>query len=589
MIDCCDKFSKRLLICTMNLGMFMGLTGYALAESAPTPGKVAMLRFDAIVELNAPLCRTHVVLFARYWVSPEVYRAAVVWAEPHAGSLNFPIYPPTLNVVSDREAFRVEHQFKHMYDGVFPRPLGQRGAFLHKFNSYHFSDIRFAEQEALNLRIQASDIQPLKKADGPDGERVFKVSAPRASGEPKQYLAKLSFHTTKGRLDELRLLDAEGGLLQSVEYEYTNQKDKKSQLHRQNVLLPQRPITVGFKGKGPTITIAGEKRRYSELEATHHQGGRKCMVDYQPMEIGGRRVPLPVRITVYRADAKLVLRSARLYNFTHCELSADDVKKSAEQFSFFDRNEIKCRELLLKYWVKEPADVAQADRKTLEQLRTHFADKFVAGLTIGEQLRHVNVLLQLDWMLGHTAGLERDFQRYVYLLAVNDLDRMVLVGGQHAIEMTIRWGQIDVADKLLDTWLGVSVPRNDVESALNFANDSVRKKRFWTIVKLMDKVLEKSQLSASQRFVAQALRCMGLAQVYEMVKDPDRIKTELGIAQAWWVSSQMSTESLRRNLSQGMFEAKQFFAGLDRPTRQYKALKAKLEKVHLDTLNAEDE
>jgi len=166
---------------------------------------------------------------------------------------------------------------------------------------------------------------------------------------------------------------------------------------------------------------------------------------------------------------------------------------------------------------------------------------------------------------------------------------MILVGGQHAIEMTIRWGQIDVADKLLDTWLGVAVPRNDVESVLNFANDSVRKKRFWTIVKLMDKVLEKSQLSASQRFVAQALRCISLAQVYEMVKDPDRIKTELGIAQAWWVSSQMSTESLRGDLRKGMCEAKQLFAGLDQPTRQHKALRAQLEKVHLDTQNAEDE
>lgn len=589
MIYCCAKFSKRLLICALNLGMFLSLSGYALAKSAPAPDKVAMLRFDATVELNAPLCRTDVVLFARYWVSPEFYRVAVVWAEPHAGSLNFPIYPPTLNVVSDREAFRVEHQFKHMYDGVFPRPLGQRGVFRHKFNSYYFSDIRFAEQEALNLRIKASDIQPLKKTVGGDGERVFDVSLPRPSDESGQDLARLSVRTTKGRLDELRLLDAKGGLLKNMEYEYTRQKDKKSQLHRQNVLLPQRPITVGFKGKGPTITIAGEKRRYSELETTHHQGGRKCMVDYQPMEIGGRLVSLPVRITVYQADAKRFLRSARLYNFTHCELSADDVKKSSEQFSFFDRNETKCREMLLKYWFKDPADVAQADRKTLEQLRTHFTEKSVAGMTAGEQLRRVNVLLQLDWMLGHTARLERDFQQYVSLLAANDLGRMVFVGGQHAIEMTIRWGQVAVADRLLEAWLDTAMSRNDVESALDFAGVSIRRGRFWTIVKLMDKVLETPQLSPSQRFVAQALRCAGLARVYEMVEDPDHIKTELGIAQAWWVSSQMSTESLRRDLRQGMCEAKQLFAGLDQPTRQHKVLRAQLEKVQLDTQNAEDE
>jgi hypothetical protein len=565
--------------------MLPALTGHAPAESAPAPDKVATLRFDAIVELNAPLCRTHVVLFARYWVSPEFYRVAIVWAEPHAGSLNFPIYPPTLNVVSDRKAFRIENQIHHIYDGAFPKPLGRRGPFRHKFNSYYFSDIRFAEQDALDLRIGAVDIGPLKKTGEADAERIFDVNLPGPGDGSGQKPARLSVRAANGRLDELRLLDVEEGLLKSIRYEYKEQKDG-GQLHKQIVLLPERPITVGFRGKGPTITIGGEKRQYSQLETTHHQGGRKCIVDYQPIEISGRQVSLPVHINVYSGDENRILRSAKLYNFTHCQISTDQLKEAAERFSFLDGDETKCREMLLKYWLKDPAEIAQADVKTLERLRAHFAERSAAGMTAGEQLRRVSILLQLDWMLGYMPQLERDFREYLSLLVSNDLGRMVLVGGQNAIEMTSRWGQLDTADSLLDTWLDVAVSQNDVESALNFAADSVRKKRFWTTAKLMDKVLQEPQLSRSQRFVAQGLRCIGLARVCEMIKDPDHIKTELGIAQAGWVSYQTSAESLRTDIRQSMSEAKQLFAGLDQPTRDHKVLRAQLEKVHVEPQNA---
>jgi hypothetical protein len=245
--------------------------------------------------------------------------------------------------------------------------------------------------------------------------------------------------------------------------------------------------------------------------------------------------------------------------------------------------------MLLKYWLKDPAEVAQADVKTLKRLRAHFADKSTAGMTAGVQLRRVNILLQLDWMLGYMPQLESDFREYLSLLVSNDLRRMILVGGQHAVEMTSRWGQLDRADSLLEIWLDVAVSQNDVESVLNFASDSVRKKRFWTIARLMDKVLETRRLSPAQRFVAQALRCTGLARVCEMLEHPDSIRKELDIAQAGWVSYHVGAESLRRDLRQSMDEAEQLFAGLDQPTRQHKALRAQLEKVHLGTEDAEDQ
>ena len=571
-MDCRSTFKKSVLIWALNLGTVFGLISNTMANEVPTHDKTGLLQFDSIIELNAPLCRTHVVLFARYWVSSDSYRITVVWAEPHAGSMNYPIYPPSVNVTSNNGVFMIEHQFQHIYDCVFPKPIEQHGPFRHQFNSYYFSEIRFAEQDALDMRIYSSDIGPLKKTG------IYDVNIPEKSDGSRQKLARLSVRATEGRLDELRLLDDEGKLLKNIEYKYKEQSDG-SQLHKQSVLLPERPITVGFKGKGPTITTGGEKHQYSELETIHHQGGRKCIVDYQPIKIGVRTETLPCRITVYSGDGNRVLRSAKLYNFNQCQISTDQLEEAAKLFSFLNGEETMCREMLLKYWLKDPAEIEQADVKTLERLSARFAEKTTVGMTIGEQLRRVNILMQLDWMLGYMPQLEKDFEEYLSLLVSNELGRMVLTGGQNGIEMTSRWGQFDTADSLLDIWLDVAVSQNDIDSVLNFATDTIRKKRFWTTVKLMDKILETSQLSASQRFVAQALRCIGLARLSGMLDNPDRNKTELDIAQAGWVSYQISAESLRKSAIQGLVEAKRLYNALDNPTREQKGLRAELEKI----------
>ena len=209
-------------------------------------------------------------------------------------------------------------------------------------------------------------------------------------------------------------------------------------------------------------------------------------------------------------------------------------------------------------------------------------------MTVGQKLRRLNMLLQLDWILGHRPRLERDFQEYVSLLTANDLNQMIFVGGKHAIELTIRWGQLASADKLFETWLDAAVSRNNVDSALDFAAMSIWRDRFCIIARLMERVLQTPRVSPSQRFVAQALRCTSLARAHEKLKDPDSVKKKLGIAQARWVSSKMSTEALRRDLMQGITDAKQLFAGLDQPTRQQNALKVQLDKISQKTAKAEN-
>ena len=166
-----------------------------------------------------------------------------------------------------------------------------------------------------------------------------------------------------------------------------------------------------------------------ELETIHHAGSRKCSVDYESTKMGDKLLALPVRVAVCTADEQTVLRSSRLFNFKQVELDSDQVRKSAEAFSSFDSRDWKCREMLLRYWMKDPAEVEDEDSKTLRQLRVHFENVSIVNKTAGEQLRRINMLLQIDWILGDSEQLKKHFQQYLDTLSANDMDRMVLVGG----------------------------------------------------------------------------------------------------------------------------------------------------------------
>ncbi len=583
-MDSHAKLTKPLLLCTLTLALFLAPAFDSRGNHAPKGVKLAAtVRFDAVIELNAPLCRTHVVIFARYWVSPEAYRAAVVWAEPYAGSLNFPVYPPTLNVAADPKAFSIAHQFQHMYDGAFTTPIGPRGPFYHKFNSYHLSDIRFAHQDALDLRIRLDDIGLLKNAALPTGERTLDVSRTPGNDKAAADPAKLKVRAAEGRIEQLQLLASDGALLKSIGYEYAKHNDT-TLLQKQNVLLPERPITVGFKGQGPKITIDGQTRQYSQLRTAHHAGGRKCIVEYQPVEIAGRNVPLPARITVYTADGKSILRSARLFNYTTSKLTPEQIKKAADEFSLFDPDLAKSRELLIKYWLRDPKDIPRADAATLERLHARFSREAPAANTPGQKLRRVNVLMKTDWMLGDSPRLETHFKHYLSLLADNHLDRMILFGGRNIIDTTLRWGQPAAADSLLDTWLKLALSQNDADPILDFADANLKRGRLWTIAGLIEKLLDHTTpLSPSQRFAAEALRATALARMHQVLQEPPRAKGDFAIAQAAWIASKTDTGTLNTQLTAGITRARKSFVALEAPTRRDKALMAQLDRILPET------
>jgi hypothetical protein len=416
-------------------------------------------------------------------------------------------------------SFTITHQLVHTYDGVFAKPLAPRGPFRHRFNSYPFSEIRFAEQEALELRQALRG----RQGAGSTGAGPFR---------------------------------------------------------NREILLPEKSIMVGFRGKGPVVTIAGESRQYSELEIPYPAGGRRYVVDYQEQNIDGQLLALPARITIYSGDGQRLLRAVRLSGFVACPHTAEQIQGEARRFSCFDSNEVRCRELLIQYWMKSPGDIAAIDVEELRALRTRLGSRSCAPTTAGEQLKRVNELLEMDWMLADAARLEQDFRDYLSLLSSHCLGRMILFGGQNVIDTTIRWGALTSGEKLLSLWLEAASSQNDVASILEFAGANIGTGRVWTTVRLLDRILKDSGISANQRFTAQAYRCVALARICEMIRDPNHTpRSELDVAQTRWVLAHDSPESLTTQLMTNLEAARRTYATIGEPTRQERTTRRKLEAL----------
>jgi hypothetical protein len=558
------------------------LVGSVFAPRAMSSNRTLGVQFDAILELNAPLCRTHVGLFARYWVSPQFYRAAVVWAEPHEGSLNFPIYPPTLSVASDPNTLTINHQFQHIYDGVFRKPFEPRGPFQHRFNAYALADIRFAEQEALAQRIYISDLKGFVN-EGEMHEQIVDIPSGGGDARVARGVAQIRARRSQGRLDDLYLLDPNGRLLKSINYEYGD-ADNDSPLLRERVFLAEHPIMVGFNRGGPTITISGATRQYSRLETMLHEGGRQCIVDFGMQRIGRRSLSLPVRIVVYSGDQRQVLRSVRLYNFVACGPTADRVEAEARRYAGFDANDMGCREMLLKHWMKPPQGIPATDVNTLRHLRTCFANAHRTDGTAGQELKRINGLLQVDWMLADVNRLEEDFREYLSLLAASQLQRMILFGGRNIVETTLRWRQSEVAERLLCLWLDAAVSQNDINSILDFADADFARGHFWTTAALTDRMRRDPRLAPSERFVAQAIRCLALARICQTKERPDPGATDLATAQRRWAMAHLGAQTRRAQIREDADAARQIFVTIERPTQEQRAWKKQLDVLEQNLL-----
>jgi hypothetical protein len=349
-------------------------------------------------------------------------------------------------------------------------------------------------------------------------------------------------------------------------------------LKRQNIELAERPFLVGFNTGGIKVSMNGQERMIKEVLSTHHAGSRKCTVDYQAMKIGDKIISLPVNMIVYSGDGKNILHTSRLMNFKQVELNKDNTDKSKIDSAAFDENEKLVREMLLKYWMKNPETIEKEDLPKMRQAQKHFADLSAKDFA-GDQLRRVNMLLQLDWILGDSENLPKHYQQYLNILKTNKMEQMLLYAGQQVIETTYRWNYYPSADELLKQWLNAALSSNNSDLILNFAKNAIEKDRFWETSKLLDKSLDSPKVLGQKQIYAEYLRCAALFGLYQMLQQTDKIPDGRKKEQANWVLSKTSMKDLLKILNKDIVSAQKVFSNIENPDDEVKALKKQLDEI----------
>jgi hypothetical protein len=553
-------------------------SGIAICGVEPVGRKVGVVQFDAIIELNSYLQHTHVLIFARYWVGPDYYSVSVIWAEPHGGGLNFAVYPPTLSLTSDKDSFDMTHDIYKVYDSTYPKPLGERGVFRFMFGDYPIPNIRFADQEALEQRIYVTDLRGLEDANQSSGHN-FDVSVSGGDAKHKRDVAKLNIRASGERIDSMRLFNTEQHLLSSITYEYEKKVDETN-LISQNVTLAEQPQMIGFRGEGITMKMGDKKYQFRDIQTVHHRGGRTCTVEYKTVPLGKKVARLPSCVTVYDGQKQQVLRCAHLMNFKQVELDVSGAEKMARQFGGFTEQDRKYRELLSKYWEKNPKDVEIEDLAIIKQLLTYF--ERIAGasdMTVGERLKYLNILMELNRLIGDEENLERFYQCYLRTLSDNKLWQMLLVGGYGAVETPMLWGRYTDANRLLRKWIDEVRVIKNAELVLHFALTELDRKHLWTTAKLLESFSQERHFPDDAQFEGCVLRCQSLNELCKLLRDVDNVKNKISQAQVNWVMFSTDTADVENMLIDILGKSESFFTELTNPTEAQQSLKAYLDKI----------
>jgi hypothetical protein len=556
-------------------------TDTASAKIVLAGTNMGAVQFDAVIELNrySPRSARHdyTQIFARYWVSRDYYTSAVVWAEPQSRDMFFAVQPPNLCVTSNKHAFNIFHDSIRKVDEAYTKPLSERSVLRQKFGGYSIGNIRFAEREALAERIYAADLRNWEDSKQTD-EGVFDIA-----GGNNRDVARLKVSSNGQQITSMQLYNAEQRMLKDISYEYES-KGGKSLLRRQTVALHERPMMVGYKGKGMRITLDGKEHWYRELKAKHHAGGRTCTVEYELVRLGDKEVSLPAQVTVRNGKDGRILRCVRMMNFKQIDLDAAGAEEAARRFGAVMADQREYDRLRLKYWKKAPNEIDKQDVKAIEQLRDRFEKAVTAaGISTGEKLKYLNISMNLNVILGDRSGLERHYKNYLSTLTENRLRWMTLVGGYGVIETSMFAERHALGKRLLSLWVDSVLDMHEAEAILLFARRQLAKSRLWPTAVLLEALLEaftnKKGCSADSRFEAEALRCIALDGLCKLLRSDDVAKKGLiAEVQAAWAAS-TGRDGVDRMFAESVDEAERSFASLREPTESQQALKKQLVKI----------
>jgi len=522
----------------------------------PLGASIGPIEFDAILKVIPRRTGSPEILFVRYWVASNYYRLAVIWAEPRGRGLHFPVFPQSLIAGSDERNFRTSHDIYPSYDVSLSKPIPNRGVFRCMFGDYPITNICYAERDAMATRLYRDDLWK-----GLDRYLGSNVTLALAAGDPhtnyKRDVTSLTVHARGGVIDSIEMFGKERRLLKKVEYEYYD-KVNPICLSREHVFLPEGPMEVGLQSGGMSVAIAKHKYVFSDFPIIHEKGGRKCVVDYSRIPLGKVLLSVPVQIEVRDAVSGALLRSVRMTNFQQTELTSSESEQAAEHYAGLTAAHKKYRELLNKYWGKPVDHVSNADIEAIKQLSLYFHTASPAEENdLGEKLRRLNVLMDLNFMIGNEGEVERNYEGYMAALVEHHLPDMLLEGGYGVVEWAMVWGRFQDANRLMGLWLNSASREIDGESALRFAAAEIKKRDFWTCFEFLKHLPDDACSTAGSRFERAAMMCVSLHSLQELLRKRASLESGFPKMQVELASTTTSDEQLGKLSARCLSDAEQ--------------------------------
>lgn len=519
---------------------------------------IGAVQCDVILRLDPPAFGSKIFLFARYWVAKDYYYIGVVWSEPHGSGLWFPIYPPSLSLGSNKHTFFVDHSIYPTNSAVFNKPVGERGVFRHLFGAYPIQDTRFADSEAERLAIHQNDI-PNKTNHF--GLKIFHVIGPQ------------------GFLDSIQFPDFDGGPRKSIKYDYGSSNSGKL-LQRLDVTFEQKPIRVGFTEGGIQVKMEDQTFQFSDIELTKDSGGRIGNVLYKPTILGKSMAQLPYYTEIKQAPDGPVLRSASFTNYLFTNLNSNESKQSAKEYAAFTPDLVMYRNIIAKYWFKQPQDVSHADRILIQDLRNRIqGERETNADSVGESLRRSNAIIELNRILGETTLTADAFRFYLNTLKQNQLFDILLIGGAGIIESSMIWNRLDEADILLEEWLKTVSRSTNVSEINQFISREIKNGSAYSALRLLQRIETNPPVPFDHRFQLAVMQFLAWSKVQTLLKTPVDIHNLPSMAQSKWISRSISLSAADVERRAWMETAKKRFGQVINPNQEQLAWKEILDRV----------
>jgi hypothetical protein len=560
--------------------LFLSLSNLGYSKATDVNEKVDVVRFDALLKINSTNLLPNSLLFARYWVASDFYSISIIWAEPSLGNFNYPTIFQSFVINSDNNQFSTSSQTINKYSVSVTKPIPERGAFLSSLGSYPIDNLRFAEPEALASRIYKKDIGDIN--DQISEIKTVEIPDYNDGNGNKREVAKIAYKASDGYIKNLKLINKNNQIFKSIEYQYSH-SDGNSILKSQKVVLPEKIMQVGFRGKGATITINSQSQTFTELPGFHHTGGRICNIDYDPVKTNDKDLLVaPSSITVQRGDSNNIMRSAKIYNVEKLKMSLQEVQQAAQEYGRISDDELNIKNLLEKCLLQNPSEIEKEDSGLLVQIRKHFDD--IGAKTTSEKLKRISTLINLDWIQSDDKLVEH-FRQHLSILKENNLEQIIMYNGLTAIDYTVVLGSFSTADEILNDWLNSFIADIQVNEILNFSQAQMKIQHFWTIYKMLDKCLKSNRNLADNKFDVQVQKTITLYQFY--ISSKSQNKSRRLTSQIEWASRTIKTDDMPKMITDNIDETERLFDDLKEPTKTQLQFKQQIDKIKETMAQAE--